>query len=59
MQDEEEKRSGPTDNGNSSHGGWDQSYLEDVFGAVDDLADDDEVALEALGEMEYRRQMSE
>ena len=40
-------------------GGWDQQYLEDIFGAVDEIEDDDEVALEHLGEMEYRRQISE
>ena len=28
------------------YGGWDQQYLEDVFGAVDDLEYDDELALE-------------
>ena len=31
----------------------------DVFGAVEDIDYDDEVALEQLGEQEYRRQMSE
>ena len=30
-----------------------------MFGAVDDIEDDDDLALEQLGEMEYRRQMSE
>ena len=33
--------------------------MEDIFGAVDEIEDDDEVALEHLGEMEYRRQISE
>ena len=31
-------------------GGWDQGYLEDIFGAVDEIDYDDEVALEHLGE---------
>ena len=49
-----------SDGGQSGdHGGWDQQYLEDVFGAVDDIEDDDDLALEQLGEMHYRRQMSE
>jgi len=43
----------------NEYGGWDQQYLEDVFGAVDDLDYDDEVALEQLGEQEFRRAMSE
>lgn len=40
-------------------GGWDQGYLEDVFGAIEDIDYDDELALEHLGELEYERQMSE
>ena len=31
-------------------GGWDQGYLEDIFGAVGEIDYDDEVALEHLGE---------
>mmetsp|Transcript_27667 Transcript_27667/g.36936 ORF Transcript_27667/g.36936 Transcript_27667/m.36936 type:complete len:236 (+) Transcript_27667:784-1491(+) len=54
--DEEEKKSEDGDSGD--HGGWDQQYLEDVFGAVDEIDADDDLALEQLGEMEYRRQMS-
>lgn len=43
----------------SGQGGWDEQYLEDIFGAVEDIQDDDELALEHLGEAEFRRQMSE
>ena len=39
-------------------GGWDNQYLNDIFGAIDDIDDDDEVALEHLGEQEYQRQIS-
>ena len=40
-------------------GGWDDQYLEDIFGAVEDIDYDDEVALEHLGEQMYARAMSE
>lgn len=39
--------------------GWDEGYMEDVFGAIEDIDYDDELALEHLGELEYNKQMSE
>jgi len=39
--------------------GWDQGYLEDIFGLIEDIDYGDELALEHLGELEYNRQMSE
>ena len=45
--DEESKSIGSSDNVTS---GWDEGYLEDIFGAVEDIDYDDEVALEMLGE---------
>ena len=41
--DEEEKKS---DDDTAEYGGWDQQYLQDVFGAIADLEDDDDLALE-------------
>ena len=54
---EESKSLGEDDSleGGDLSGGWDQGYLEDIFGAVDEIDYDDEVALEHLGEQEYAR----
>jgi len=38
---------------------WDQGYIDDIFGAIEDVDYDDEVALEHIGELEFNRQMSE
>lgn len=40
-------------------GGWNEEYLQQVFGNLDEIEDDDVLALEHLGELEYQRQMSE
>ena len=52
--DSEEAKSfgigGDDSDGEGNFGGWDNAYLEEVFGAVEDIDYDDEVALEHLGE---------